>query len=151
MASAQGDNGTQVGSKIVIRGTLAADENIGVAGRIEGKLTTTRDLTIHQGGVVVAELSACNLVVHGQLDGSVTVSDCITIHPGARVTGRLEAPRVILQDGAWCQGEIDTTGTKAEVIDAILDHLTRDKAQIELTGQPNWGGSSAGLKKHIGG
>jgi len=148
---ANASNETVIGPRIVVRGHLKAAENVAIRGRVVGHIEDTADVRIEVGAVVDASVNALNLDVHGTVNGDVVVTDCITIHPGGRLTGHVMAPRVVLLDGAYVKGHIDTDDQRQEVIDAILNDLSsRAGSVLELGGDPKWGGSSAGLIEHAG-
>jgi cytoskeletal protein CcmA (bactofilin family) len=106
MAQAQ----TVIGSTIVINGEFKSDEDVSVQGQIQGRIETSADLLVLDGGTVQAEISTRNIDVHGAVVGNVTASDRFEIHVGGNVTGDVHAPRVVLADGAKYKGHIDMDG-----------------------------------------
>jgi cytoskeletal protein CcmA (bactofilin family) len=106
---------TIIGATITISGELDSKEDVAVMGKIKGKIETSADLFVEEGGVVEAEIDTRNIDVRGAVIGNVTASDRFEIHAGGSVEGDVRAPRVILADGAKYKGYIEmaAAGTKA--------------------------------------
>jgi cytoskeletal protein CcmA (bactofilin family) len=100
---------TTIGSTIKIRGEFESAEDISVLGNISGRIETTADVFVEEGGVIGAEIVTRNIDVHGTVIGNITASDRFQVHDGGNVTGDVKAPRVILADGAKYKGNIDMT------------------------------------------
>ena len=98
---------TVIGPTITINGEFKSEEDVSIQGTIQGKIETTADLFVEEGGVAEAEISTRNIDVRGTVVGNVTASDRFQIHEGGTVTGDVRAPRVILADGAKYKGNID--------------------------------------------
>ena len=103
MAEAQ----TVIGSNIVINGEFGSEEDVAIQGKVQGRIETTADLFVEEGGIVEAEVTTRNIDVRGTIVGNVTASDRFEIHVGGNVTGDIRAPRVVLADGAKYKGNID--------------------------------------------
>ncbi len=101
------DTNTVIGSTIEISGEFKSQEDIAVHGKIRGRIETTADLFVEQGGAVEAEIATRNVDVRGDITGNVTASDRFEIHPGGSVTGDVRAPRIVLADGGKYKGNID--------------------------------------------
>lgn len=101
------DAETVIGSTITINGEFKSEENVSVRGQVQGRIETTADLFVEEGGTVEAEVTTRNIDVRGTITGNVTASDRFEIHVGGNVTGDVRAPRVVLADGAKYKGNID--------------------------------------------
>ena len=98
---------TIIGSSSVISGEFQSEENMSILGTIRGRIETTADLFVEEGGMIEAEVITQNIDVRGTVIGNVTASDRFEIHPGGSVTGDVRAPRVVLADGGKYKGNID--------------------------------------------
>jgi len=98
---------TIIGSTIVIDGELKSGEDISIKGTVKGKITTTADLYIEEGGQVEAEVETRSIEVEGSVTGNVSASDKYELKKGGRVEGDIRAPRVLISDGARFKGHID--------------------------------------------
>ena len=98
---------TTIGPTITINGEVHSEENVSIRGRVQGRIETSADLFVEEGGIVEAEVVTRNIDVRGTVVGDVTASDRFEIHPGGNVTGDVRAPRVVLADGGKYKGKID--------------------------------------------
>jgi cytoskeletal protein CcmA (bactofilin family) len=98
---------TVIGSTIVIDGELKSGEDISIRGTVKGKIQTTADLFIEEGGQVEAEVQTHSIEIQGSLTGNVNATDKYELKDGGRVEGDIRAPRVIVADGARFKGNID--------------------------------------------
>src|SRR5690242_1081963 len=106
-----------VGQTVVIKGTILAEENLEIAGRVEGTIEV-RDhvLTIAPEANVFASVTARAVSVAGALQGEVTVSDRIEVRRNGSVEGDVSAPRVAMEEGAVFHGRIDMPARPAHVV-----------------------------------
>ena len=103
------DEQTVIGPTITVTGEFLSQENVSILGTVRGKIETSADLFVEEGGVIEAEVITRNIDVRGAIVGNVTASDRFEIHPGGSVTGDVRAPRVVLADGGNYKGNIDMT------------------------------------------
>jgi cytoskeletal protein CcmA (bactofilin family) len=90
-----------------VRGTISGQEDLVVAGRVEGSVSLAGHLVVAQGGDLEADVEVESAEIHGQVRGDVTASRSITIEKDARVSGNVRAPRIVIQDGAHFDGAVD--------------------------------------------
>jgi cytoskeletal protein CcmA (bactofilin family) len=102
---------TIIGSSIVITGELKSGEDVAVLGKVLGRIETTADLYVQDGGAVEAEVSTRNVEVRGSITGNVVAADRFEILPGGSVEGDVHAPRVVLADGGKYRGHIEMSNT----------------------------------------
>lgn len=98
---------TVIGSTIVIDGELRSEEDISVRGTVKGKIHTTADLFVEEGGTVEAEVETRSVEIEGTVVGNVHAADKYELKPPGRVTGDVFAPRVVIADGSRFKGRID--------------------------------------------
>jgi cytoskeletal protein CcmA (bactofilin family) len=98
---------TVIGATIVIDGELKSGEDISIRGTVKGKITTTADLFVEEGGQVQAEVETKSIEIEGTVTGNVTASDKYELKEGGRVEGDIRAPRIVVADGARFKGNID--------------------------------------------
>ncbi|MGQ0506626.1 MAG: bactofilin family protein [Myxococcaceae bacterium] len=104
--SAGGDN-TVIGQSNLITGTLTADEDLTVRGRVEGELTLSRTLIVEPSGVVKANVAVKNAIVSGVVVGNINATESVELTREGRMVGDIRAPRVIIVDGASFRGRVD--------------------------------------------
>jgi cytoskeletal protein CcmA (bactofilin family) len=99
----------RLGSTVVIKGELTADEDVVIAGRLEGSINVTGHLvTVQPGAHVVGDITATGIVVIGTIEGSLTAEERIQVQDGADLRGDASAPRVLVTDGAVVNGRVAT-------------------------------------------
>jgi cytoskeletal protein CcmA (bactofilin family) len=105
----------EIGSSIVIKGHVTADEDIVVSGRVEGSITVTgHAVTVNAGAQLVADIQARAIDVSGQVLGTLVAEERIELRETADVEGELNAPALRLEYGAGFQGKAETTKSGAK-------------------------------------
>jgi cytoskeletal protein CcmA (bactofilin family) len=103
-----------VGSSVVIKGQLSAQEDVVIAGRVEGTVSVEGHLVVVEpGGHVAADVVAKGIVVAGNVNGSLAADERIELRSSARVEGELTAPRIAIAEGAVLCGKVETSGARA--------------------------------------
>jgi cytoskeletal protein CcmA (bactofilin family) len=103
-----------VGSTVVIKGELTAQEDLVIAGRVEGTISVTGHLVVVEAGAQVAgDVTAAGIVVSGTVHGSLMAEERIRVEAGADLHGDISAPRIALADGAVVNGRIETVTASA--------------------------------------
>jgi cytoskeletal protein CcmA (bactofilin family) len=108
-----------IGSQITIKGSVSGNQDLVVAGRIEGKVSLQNRLTVEEAGTVEADIEVVDADVLGEVRGDVVASRSAVLHPTAKVIGNIRAGRVVIEDGARFEGTIEMDvelppGLKAE-------------------------------------
>jgi cytoskeletal protein CcmA (bactofilin family) len=96
------------GASIVVKGRIAASEDLVVAGRVEGDIHMDAGvLTLAHGSQVIGEIAAPAAVVNGQVEGNVTVTERLDVRATAVVRGNLTSPALVVADGAQVTGRLE--------------------------------------------
>lgn len=96
-----------IGSSIVIRGEMLAQEDVTIAGRIEGTLRIDGHcVTVGAGAEILADIHAREIIVSGQVVGSLS-ADRIVLRESADIEGNLAAPALQVADGAGIRGRVE--------------------------------------------
>ena len=113
---AQRGSRTRVGAGLSIVGELHAQEDIEIAGRIDGQVTLPdHHLEVRPGAVVKAKIAATSVSIAGTVDGTVAAADGVVIEATANVRGHLMTPTITLRDGAQFNGTVDPARSEAAV------------------------------------
>ena len=99
--------GTVIGDGLTIEGEISGDDEVVVHGTVRGTLTTSEAVSVANGAVVEADVSASSVTVGGQLTGNVTAQDRIDIQAGGRLVGDVKSARFTIADGASFKGSVD--------------------------------------------
>ena len=97
-----------IGRSIVIKGEVSGAETLYVDGRIEGTINMPESrVTVGRNGVILATVSAREVVVMGKVEGDLIVGDRVDIRSDGSVTGDIHAQRLTIEEGAFLKGGID--------------------------------------------
>lgn len=97
-----------IGEGISVTGDVAANSNLRIEGRIEGRsVACKQDVEVAESGVVKASITARVVKVAGAVAGDISGTEKVFIGKSGRVQGNIVAPRVQLEDGALFRGSID--------------------------------------------
>ena len=103
----------RLGSTLVIKGEITAQEPLNIAGRVDGTIDAQGQMvTIHAGAQVSADIAAAAIVVAGAVRGSLAAERRIELHAGAEVDGDLSAPNAAVEDGAFLHGKVHVKGAE---------------------------------------
>ena len=110
-------NGTRgqdsIGKAVKITGQIYSKEDLYVDGDVEGSIELEEHrLTIGPNGKVSSHVKAREVVILGNVQGNVDASDKLEVRKDARVVGDIKTARIVIEDGAYFKGSIDTV--KAE-------------------------------------
>lgn len=98
----------QVGSSVLIKGQLSADEDVVIAGRVEGTISVEGHLVVIEAGAhVAADITARGIVLSGKVKGALMAEERIELRNTAVVEGELVTPRLAMADGATLRGRIE--------------------------------------------
>src|SRR5687768_15825774 len=101
------DTRASIGRTTRIVGRLTGDGDLLVEGRVEGELTLKGHVTVADGGVVAAPLSAGDVTVEGLVDGDVSSRGAVTLRASGAIRGAITAARVAVDEGARFTGRIE--------------------------------------------
>jgi cytoskeletal protein CcmA (bactofilin family) len=98
----------RIGATLVIKGELRAQEDVAIAGRVEGSVHVTgHTVTVQPGGHVAADINARQIIVAGRVSGLLIADDRIELRETANIEGDMSAPRIVIAEGAEVHGRID--------------------------------------------
>lgn len=94
-----------IGEGTVFEGTLRAQSDVRVSGRIIGKLQVTGKAIIAQEGSVEGEVVAASADVAGTVQGDLNVTERLVLKGSARVEGNIRTARLVVEEGAVFEGK----------------------------------------------
>ena len=129
-------NVSVIGSTLVIKGELSADEDLIIEGRVEGTIAHHhKHLTVGAHGRVKADIHASSVIVLGKLVGDIHSEGMVSIAKGADVSGNIYCGNIVMEHGARFKGNIDMTDAASASASALPKEPAK-AAAIE-TGRPN--------------
>ena len=106
----------KIGPSIVIHGDVAGEEDLIVAGTIEGTVNFKENhLIVSKNGRVTANINARVIRVDGEVKGELRAAEQVSISPTGQVNGDIRAPRVVLEDGCQFKGSVDMAVDKLAI------------------------------------
>ncbi len=94
-----------VGAGAEFEGLLSLRRPGRIEGEVKGDVIAAASLWIGPGGCVRGRVEADEVIVDGRLEGEVHARGRIELRRGARVRADLSAPRLILADGSFFEGQ----------------------------------------------
>jgi cytoskeletal protein CcmA (bactofilin family) len=112
----------RVGEKLSIKGEIAGEGDLELAGRFEGLVNVQGTVVIGDRAEVDADITASTIVVGGKVRGNLNATGRVEILPQGVLTGNLKTGSFTAADGASVKGEI---------------HVERGgKPRLEVSGSP---------------
>ena len=99
-----------IGNQIRIMGELSGDEDVEISGRVEGKISLKKNLTVTSSGNVAAEVHAKNVTIAGHVKGDVSAEEKVELVASGSLEGNIRAPKIVISEGAHFRGNVDMTG-----------------------------------------
>jgi cytoskeletal protein CcmA (bactofilin family) len=88
-----------------IKGDLLFEDTFRVDGKVTGKILSDGDLVVGVSGEVDGEVAVGRVFVSGTLRGRIKATKRIEIAAGGRVYATLETPSLVVEDGAFVEGQ----------------------------------------------
>ena len=93
------DEGTEFSGELRFRDVLRVD------GRVKGRIVSDNTLIIGEAGQVDAEIDCGVVSIRGRVSGQVHGRQRIELLAGCRVQATLVSPKLVIEDGAFFQGD----------------------------------------------
>ena len=93
-----------IGERTSFEGTLKCEGAIRLLGSIQGEIQSKGTIIVEEKAHVTARLTAAQITIAGQVDGQVYCEGRVEIRPTGRVTGEIQAGALIVQEGAYFDG-----------------------------------------------
>lgn len=101
-----------IGEQTSFEGTLRTEGSVRLLGSVQGEIESKNTIIVEEKARVTARLTAAQVMVAGQVDGQIFCEGRVEIRPSGRVTGEINAGALIVQEGAYFDGnsKMATTG-----------------------------------------
>ncbi|MEX2400768.1 MAG: polymer-forming cytoskeletal protein [Rhodothermales bacterium] len=116
-----------IGEGTTFDGTITAESDIRISGRVMGKIDISGKVIVAQEGVIEGEVRASNLDVAGRIEGTIEVSERVVLKSSAEIEGDIRTARLVIEEGAVFDGRCQM-GSRSMGSDEILS-ADRRKAQ----------------------
>lgn len=97
---------TVIGEGASIEGTVKSDRSIRIHGAVQGEIESKQRVVVEASSHVAARITAEQVMVLGEVNGSIECSGRLEIASSARVTGEVSASTLVIQEGAFFEGNL---------------------------------------------
>jgi cytoskeletal protein CcmA (bactofilin family) len=112
-------------------GELRFRDTFRIDGFLKGKVVSDNTLVVGESGQVDAEIDCGTVSIRGTVSGRVQAREKIELLAGSKVTATLVAPRLLIEEGAFFQGDCDMASAGS----AKGDLLTLESAKAAGRGE----------------
>jgi cytoskeletal protein CcmA (bactofilin family) len=95
------DQGAEFIGELRFRNTFRID------GHVKGKVVSDNALIVGESGIVEADIDCGVVSIRGSVTGRVQARQRLELLAGAKVQGTLVSPKLLIEDGAFFQGDCD--------------------------------------------
>jgi cytoskeletal protein CcmA (bactofilin family) len=96
------DRGTEFRGELRFRNTFRID------GQVKGKIVSENTLIVGESGDVEADIDCGVVSIRGRVQGHIHGRQKVELLAGSKVAGTLVSPKLVIEEGAFFQGECDT-------------------------------------------
>jgi cytoskeletal protein CcmA (bactofilin family) len=121
-----------VGPKVHINGTLIAEEDLEIVGKIDGTINARAGLHIAKAADVKAVINGTKVLIEGTVHGDVNATETVVLGASASLTGNVKTPSLQIREGAFFRGQV----TMQAVSDAPTSSKAPSPKQETLPGKP---------------
>jgi cytoskeletal protein CcmA (bactofilin family) len=93
-----------IGERTHFEGTLKCEGAVRLLGSVQGEIQSAGTIIVEEKAHVTARLTAAQVTIAGQVDGQIYCEGRVEIRPTGRVTGEISAGALIVQEGAYFDG-----------------------------------------------
>ena len=95
-------NALTAGSKII--GTIIADSDIRIDGRVEGDMQCSGKVVIGEKGSVKGEIACQNAEIMGMMEGKISVQQTLALRASGKIEGEVKTQTLIVEPNALFNG-----------------------------------------------
>jgi len=102
--------GALLGQGSKFEGKLTFEGTVQIDGEFYGDISSEGDLIIGESAKIEGTIQVASASVSGEVVGSITTTGNLELRPSARVTGELNVAALIVERGAYFDGQVKMTG-----------------------------------------
>lgn len=95
-----------IGEHASFNGTYRSDHSIRIKGSAQGEVECQQSVYIEENAKVEAKVTAATITVAGEVNGELNCTGRVEIRPSGRVTGTINAGTLVMQEGAFFDGNL---------------------------------------------
>jgi len=95
-----------IGPQTSFSGTLNSETSVRILGSVDGEINSSQAVMIEEQARVKAKVSAEAITVAGEVTGELHCAGRVEILPSGRVHGEIKAGTLVMQEGAFFEGNL---------------------------------------------
>jgi cytoskeletal protein CcmA (bactofilin family) len=95
-----------IGPQTSFSGTLRSETAIRILGAVDGEIISSQSISIEESAQVKAKLTGETITVAGEVTGEIQCAGRVEILPSGRVHGEIQAGTLVMQEGAFFEGNL---------------------------------------------
>jgi cytoskeletal protein CcmA (bactofilin family) len=109
---------TIVGPQTSFSGTLRSETAVRIRGSVDGEIISSQSVAIEESARVKARVTAETITVAGEVTGEIQCAGRVEILPSGRVHGEIQAGTLVMQEGAFFEGNLKMGASSEEPKDS---------------------------------
>ncbi|MFN0074370.1 MAG: polymer-forming cytoskeletal protein [Chloroflexota bacterium] len=110
---------TVIGPQTSFSGTLRSETAVRILGAVDGEIISSQSLAIEESAKVKARVTAETITVAGEVTGEIQCAGRVEILPSGRVRGEIQAGTLVMQEGAFFEGNLKMGSAAAATDEAV--------------------------------
>lgn len=102
-------NVNMISNGTTIEGAVTTNNDIRIAGTLDGQLATEGKLIVSKGGLITGDVKAKEADIAGSIDGEVMVNEKLILRRSASVKGDITTKSLLVEEGATFDGSCTMT------------------------------------------
>lgn len=102
--------GAEFEGKLTFKGTVRIDA------KFKGSIVTNDVLVVGEHARIDAEITCGTVVVQGEVNGNIKAKSAVELHRSAKVRGNVETASLMVEKGAFLQGEMKMAATEKDAV-----------------------------------
>lgn len=120
-------------SGTTVSGDLNATSSLRIDGEVVGNVNCNGKLVLGQEGVVRGDINATEVELDGRVEGYIKAEELLILHQTASVKGDIDTGRIIIEDGAQVEGNIqtgDVSKKSKRLIEKKKNKVSEEKLEV---------------------
>lgn len=112
-----------IGPTTIVDGKYHCENGVRIQGTAKGEIESSKVIFIEESAKVTAKVVAAMIIVAGEVSGELHCTGRVEIRPCGRVTGTINAGTLVMQEGAFFDGNLKmrTAGAEQEATPASAE------------------------------
>ncbi len=100
-----------IGPTTFVDGKFRSENGVRIHGTAQGEIESAKSVFVEENAKVSAKVTAACIIVAGEVNGELNCTGRVEIRPSGRVTGTINAATLIMQEGAFFDGNLKMKGS----------------------------------------